>query len=116
MADTRGKDTDGQGQGQSPPACWAHRGGRDPGDLLDLAAWARGTAGLDWRAALAEPQDERIISSSRLVTSRGPPFGSDSFLSKVVKHLGRRLRPLPVGRSKTKKPKPGRSPRRRATE
>jgi putative transposase len=39
----------------------------------------------------------------RLNTHTGRPLGSDSFLSKLEKLLGRRVRPLPVGRPKKSK-------------
>jgi hypothetical protein len=57
----------------------------------------------DWRAALTQPQDEKAIASLRLCTSRGRPLGSDSFVSKLERRIGRRLRPLPLGRPPKKK-------------
>jgi len=92
----------------------AHCGGRDDTGLLDLDAWAEESVGWDWRAALREPQDERIVAALRLGTSRGRPLGSDSFISKLEHLVGRRLRPLPVGRprkKKTKKTTPGKTPK-----
>ena len=80
----------------------AHCGQRDPSGLLDLAAWAKESVGWDWPAALREPQDEKLTAAVRLGTSRGRPLGSDSFVSKLEKLVGRRLRPLPVGRPRKK--------------
>ncbi len=78
----------------------AHTGGRDASALLDLDAWAGEWASGKWRAELKRPEDEASISRLRLSTHRGRPLGSDSFLSKLERRLGRRLRPLPVGRPK----------------
>jgi hypothetical protein len=47
---------------------------------------------------LAERLKPRIVSTLRLSTHRGRPLVSDRFLSKIESLLGRRLRPLPVGR------------------
>ena len=83
----------------------AHVSGRDGTGLLDLAGWAEalGPAG-DWSAWLARPEDEAVVARLRRWTLRGCPLGSDSFVSKLERAVGRRLRPLPVGRpSKTKK-------------
>lgn len=79
----------------------AHCGkGADESGLLDLAWWAERSRGLDWPAALRRRQDEKELAGIRLGTHRGRPLGSDSFLSKMESLLGRRLRPLPVGRPK----------------
>ena len=87
----------------------AHCDGRDKTGLLDLAAWAEASRGRDWRGVLSEPQDDRIVAALRLGTSRGRPLGSDSFISKLERLVGRRLRPLPVGRPRKKtKKKPSR--------
>jgi putative transposase len=39
-------------------------------------------------------------------THTGRPLGSDAFLSKLETLLGRRVRPLPVGRPRQAKPQP----------
>jgi len=41
---------------------------------------------------------DETLSALRLNTHRGRPLGSDAFLSKIEALVGRRLRPLPVGR------------------
>ena len=46
---------------------------------------------------------EETLSAVRLNTHRGRPLASDRFLSKLESLLGRRLRPLPVGRPRKKK-------------
>lgn len=49
------------------------------------------------REALRDPEDDavRVIRSH---THTGRPLGTDSFLSKLERILGRRVRALPVGR------------------
>ncbi len=93
----------------------AHTGEPDASGLLDLEAWARQWTARKWRAELTSPQDAALTSRLRLSTHRGRPLGSDSFLSKLERRLGRRLRPLPVGRPKrkTKKKPPGERGRQR---
>lgn len=57
-----------------------------------------------WKVKLMEAdeqRDERI----RLRTQTGRPLGSDRFVSKLEAALGRRLRPLPVGRPRKVKRK-----------
>ncbi len=78
----------------------AHTGGQDASGLLDLDAWAGEWTPGKWRAELKRPEDEALMSRLRLSTHRGRPLGSDSFLSKLESRLGRRLRPMPVGRPK----------------
>ena len=86
----------------------AHCGAADPTGLLDLSAWRERLAGADWREQLTQAQDESTVARLRRTTARGRPLGSDSFLSKLERALGRRLRPLPVGRPRKlpKAPKP----------
>ena len=62
----------------------------------------------DWRDCLSEPQAEAEVAGLRRWTMCGCPLGSDTFVSKLERTLGRRLRPLPVGRPKKEKktPKP----------
>lgn len=76
----------------------AHCGGDDPSALLDLASWTREMDPLKWRQRLTRPEDDRLVRSLRLATSRGRPLGSDTFIAKLETRLGRRLRPLPRGR------------------
>ena len=76
----------------------AHVGQRDAAGLLDLDAWTARWSGEEWREMLREPEDEGFVMSLRLSTSRGRPLGSDVFVSKLERAVGRRLRPLPVGR------------------
>ena len=46
--------------------------------------------------------EESEVRTLRQFTHRGRPLGTDSFLSRMESLLGRRVRPLPVGRPKGK--------------
>jgi len=81
----------------------ARCGQADGSGLLDLG-WRRRIDPAACREALTQPQDAPMVSKLRLWTSRGRPLGSDRFVPKLERLLGRRLRPLPVGRP-TKKTK-----------
>jgi putative transposase len=67
-------------------------------ELLDLARWYKQITADEWRRELAEGLPEDELARIRLRTRTGRPLGSDSFLSKLETVLGRRVRPLPVGR------------------
>jgi len=75
----------------------AHVAGKDAPGLLDMAAWQERKPPC-WEEILADPQGEPTMSLVRHHLSRGRPLGSDSWLAKLEARLGRRLRPLPVGR------------------
>ena len=83
----------------------AHTGQIDTSGLLDLGEWGQTWSPAKWRRQLADPEDAKALARMRLSTHRGRPLGSDSFLSKLEHRLGRRLRPLPIGRPR-KKEKP----------
>lgn len=76
----------------------AHCGGDDASELLDLASWRREMDSAKWRGVLRQHEEERLVQSLRLATSRGRPLGSDGFIAKLETLLGRRLRALPCGR------------------
>ena len=81
----------------------------DASGLLDLAAWRkRLSPGGNWREALGEALTDEQTEHLRHSTNRGRPLGSDSFIAKLETALGRRLRPLPVGRPKKKQRKKNR--------
>ena len=88
----------------------AHTGEKDLAGLLDLAAWSKEWKADAWRAALSDADNEEEVHGLRCSTSRGRPLARDSLLSKLEHKLGRRLRPLPVGRPR----KPDRSTEARA--
>ncbi len=81
----------------------AHCGGRDTLALLDLRRWRDLCGRKDWRAVLAERQTDFDVARLRRATHTGRPLAGDSWLSKLEKRLGRRLRAQPVGRPKGKK-------------
>ncbi|MBN1362923.1 MAG: transposase [Sedimentisphaerales bacterium] len=76
----------------------AHVGAPTGSQVLDLAAWHRRMSDERWRQELSEPLPPAIMNTLRLRTCTGRPLGSDAFVSKLETLLGRRLRPLPVGR------------------
>ncbi len=81
----------------------AHGGvARDRSGLLDLQRWGFGSRKSDWKETLTQMLDKPMLATVRLNTHRGRPLGSDSFLSKIESLVGRRLRPLPVGRPRKK--------------
>jgi putative transposase len=66
--------------------------------LLNLRRWYKQTSAEAWRKELAQGLTEAEMALIRLRTHTGRPLGSDSFLNKIEALLGRRVRPLPVGR------------------
>jgi putative transposase len=66
--------------------------------LLNLAGWYKMISDSEWRKELTDGIDEKQISVIRSNTHVGRPIGTDSFISKLENTLGRRIRPLPVGR------------------
>ena len=76
----------------------AHVGGADPSGLLNLGGWVKEWPAEEWRKMLGEPVKKPLLDAIRHSTMRGRPLGSDSFLSKVEKLVGRRVRALPWGR------------------
>jgi putative transposase len=83
----------------------AHADGRDERGLLDLAGW-RERRPPAWTEVLDDGQDPQILGTHRQHLFAGHPQGSDSWLSKMEVKLGRRLRPLPLGRPTGKHRKP----------
>lgn len=81
----------------------AHVENADSSGLLDMGWWLRRSRHLDWKAILQKQMEKTEVDNIRLCTSRGRPLATDSFMSKIEKIAGRRLRPLPVGRPKKNK-------------
>ena len=71
--------------------------------MLDLKAWNDLDPGVNWKEMLTDGDDKKTLAALRLNTQTGRPLAGDSFLSKLERTLGRRLRPLPVGRPKKQK-------------
>ena len=74
----------------------AHVSGTDPSGLLDMRGWR--AAPEEWRGLLSGRDDAELLAAIRRQTRVGRPLATDTFLSKLEQRLGRRLRPLPVGR------------------
>ncbi len=72
-------------------------------ELLDLSRWYDMISAAQWRQRLAFGVSDSEIGRLRSSTYTGRPLGSDSFLSKLETLLGRRVRPLPVGRPRKNK-------------
>ena len=79
----------------------SHVRGEDRSGLVDCEFWRAIAEPSVWREALVRRDDEGLLGMMRLRTRTGRPLGSDSFMSKVESFVGRRLRPLPVGRPRT---------------
>ena len=69
-------------------------------DLLNLSHWYDMITAKRWQKELSEGLSDSEVRRLRSNIHTGRPLGSDSFLSKLEKMLGRRVRPLPVGRPK----------------
>jgi putative transposase len=78
----------------------AHCGKADDAGLLPLARWSAQPAAAGWQEYLVKSQDDSDIMPLRLNTSRGRPLGGDTFISRLERAVGRRLRALPRGRPK----------------
>lgn len=79
----------------------AHCGSDTAHPVLDMEQWHTIMPGMVWREILNQLRDDsEDVETLRLHTRTGRPLGSDSFISKFESFLGRRLRPLPVGRPK----------------
>jgi len=81
----------------------AHIDVKTGSDFLNLPSWFDMISAEQWRKELTDGLSDSEVVRLRLNTHTGRPLGSDSFLSKLEKLLGRRLRPLPVGRPKKRK-------------
>ena len=80
----------------------AHCGGKDGSELLDLAAWLKQWRGDRWKAVLRHPEDAAVVRRIQRCLQTGRPLAADRFISKLEVAIGRRLRPLPVGRPRKK--------------
>jgi putative transposase len=78
----------------------AHTGEDVESPLVNLSKWNNMISAKQWRDELVEGLDEMAINTIRLRTHTGRPLGTDSFISKLEKLIGRRVRPLPIGRPK----------------
>ena len=82
----------------------AHCGGEDASGLLTMHdGKGRKVWGARWKKILGKRTHEEWIEAFRAATNRGRPLAGDSLLSKWERRLGRRLRPLSVGRPRRKR-------------
>jgi putative transposase len=79
-----------------------HIGKGNGNGLIDKRKWLDTCAEMNWEQVLCQSQTDDEVEHIRGGTYRGKPLGSDSFVSKIEHFLGRRVRPLPVGRPKRK--------------
>jgi putative transposase len=85
----------------------AHCGGEDESGLLNLAAWFRQWRGSRWKKELRRPEEEHAVQQIRRCVRTGRPLASDRFISRLETRIGKRLRPLPVGRPRKEPVKKG---------
>ena len=76
----------------------AHIDPKAKSQMLNLSSWRKLISQKQWQNELNIAIDEAQIGRIRLSTHTGRPLGTDGFLGKLEKLLGRRVRPLPVGR------------------
>ena len=69
-------------------------------ELVNLSGWYEMITASQWKNSLLDGVDDSQVMKLRHNTHTGRPLGSDGFISKLEKLLGRRVRPLPVGRPK----------------
>ncbi len=79
-----------------------HCGEPDHLGVLDLREFREEWKPAKWQAALREPEDDEWAATFRGSTHTGQPLATDRFLARPEARLGRRLRPLPVGRPRKK--------------
>ena len=77
----------------------------DGSGLLDVAEWGRLWPSERWRGMLVSPEDEIVVADVRRSALRGRALAGDSLLAKIERRLGRRLRPLPIGRPRKTRPR-----------
>ncbi|NLV44473.1 MAG: transposase [Candidatus Hydrogenedentes bacterium] len=79
----------------------AHCGDAPRNALLQLDDWRDRMPGESWREVLESFRDAGEAAGRMYChTNTGRPLGSDNFLSRLEVVLGRRVRPLPIGRPK----------------
>ena len=83
----------------------AHVGLTDDDPVADLGAWRRMMDAEEWRQALSRRVAKEEMTFLRRHTERGWPLATDRAVAKFEKLIGRRLRPLRLGRPKGSKDK-----------
>ena len=74
-----------------------HVGLQEPPAWLETSRWEKWTNPVAWKAELRSRQVDSA-NDIRFHTIRGRPFGCEGFVAEVESVLGRRVRPLSVGR------------------
>lgn len=82
-------------------------------ELLNLSRWSKRFSADEWRKELTDGLTDADAARIRLRTHTGRPLGNDSFLNKLEALLGRRVRPLPVGRPRKVAPDAATTDKRR---
>jgi putative transposase len=90
-----------------------HTDEKAPSELLNLSWWYTQVSASEWQKELAQGLTETEVARIRRRTQTGRPLGSDRFVSKLETLLGRRVRPLPVGRPKKKREESKKAGRKR---
>jgi putative transposase len=81
----------------------AHCGEKDGTALLDAGQWKDLASGLDWARELSQDIPAADLSLLRRGWHTGRPLAADGLISKLEHAVGRRLRPLPIGRPRNKR-------------
>lgn len=81
----------------------AHAGKDKHCSFIDLKRWFQAMSYEEWERLLLKKIEQMEIKKIKYSTCTGRPLGSDSFISKLERKLGCRLRAMPVGRPKNKK-------------
>ena len=82
----------------------AHCGSETHHPALDMEQWRTLMPGTVWQEILYQiTEDSEMVETLRRHTHTGRPLGSDSFVSKMERIVGYRLRPLPIGRPRGSK-------------
>ena len=83
----------------------AHIDKKYKSELLNLSGWYGMITAAQWKNALLDGINDSQVMNLRRNTHTGRPLGNDGFVSKLETLLGRRVRPLPVGRPRSQKNK-----------
>jgi len=84
------------------PTFPAHIDKKYESELLNLSSWYKMISAKQWKNSLLDGIDDSQAMNLKRNTHTGRPLGSDGFISKLEGLLGRRIRPLPIGRPKKK--------------
>ncbi len=83
----------------------AHAGLRTDPLLSDITRLKTSAGVADWAEWLRETEESTLLDGLRLNTRTGRPLGTDEFVSRIERKIGRTLKPQPGGRPRTRQPK-----------